>query len=88
MPWGVAWYVENMTTWGQLSVNLFHPLRRSAGHSMIVRLTFAKGAGPASWEPARRGQPRPFFTAVMSSPLVVSPLSSHRNAPPRPWFFE
>ena len=20
MPWGVAWYVENMTTWGQLPV--------------------------------------------------------------------
>ena len=28
----------------------------------------------------------PLLMAVTSSPLVVSPLNSQKNAPPRPWF--
>lgn len=30
---------------------------------------------------------RPLSIALTSSPLVVSPLNSQKNAPLRPWFF-
>lgn len=37
--------------------------------------------------PDRGCYPRPLLMALTSSPFVVSPLNSQKNAPPRLWFF-
>lgn len=43
---------------------------------------------PAVWVVRRpTAQPRPPLMAPMSSPLPVSPESSQKKAPPRPWLF-
>ncbi len=59
----------------------------SPGSGSVTGASSSNADDPARTLRFRMGYPRPFLTAVISSPLAVSPLSSQKNAPPRPWFF-
>lgn len=83
--------------WGWRAPSAYDPGHDPAYDFQERRKTGETGGGPVSpalsgvvlfrAEALGEGYLRLVPIAFTSSPLLVSPLNSQKNAPPRPWFF-